>query len=127
MNTNRDKQLEYETFLRWAYGLNQGIHLDRYGDPGGVANTECFTIDNFECVKAATAYAMMIYQKDIFTKLADVPPSERDRLEQYVKDVINAPSLDSISDLITSFNESFVDKYYLRRDGKFFFKNLEDV
>jgi hypothetical protein len=121
MNTNWDQAKEYEGFLRCAFGLKQGIRLKQNGDPAKAADTKSFSSDNLEGVKAATAYAMMIYQNDIAHR-SDVPQSDRNRLNNYVKDVINSSSLEEISDLITGFNESFVNRYYEISDGRIIFK-----
>ncbi|AFZ12947.1 hypothetical protein Cri9333_2069 [Crinalium epipsammum PCC 9333] len=73
MNANQDPAMEYEQFLRWAFGLTQGgIHLD---------------------------------------------------IKKYVEDVINSSSLEEVSNLISSFNTSFVERYYERRNGKATFRN----
>ena len=112
--------MEYESFLRWAFGLPLGIHLDRYGDPAKAADTDSFTLKNLESVKAATAYAMMIYWNDIVAQ-THIPQSDHDKLQNYVKEVLDSSSLDNISNLTTSFNEFFVNKYYKRSNGKITF------
>lgn len=109
MNTEYGSRMEYEHFLRGAFGLQSGILIDRYGDPAGAADTDSFTPNDIEGVKAATAYAMMIYRRDLVNKRA-VPESDHIRLDNFVKAVINSSSLEDISGQITGFNESFVNR-----------------
>lgn len=56
-----NQAMEYESFLRWAFGLPQGIQLEQSGDPAKEADANSFTERNLEGVKAATAYAIKIY------------------------------------------------------------------
>jgi len=119
-----DQEFEYEQFLRWAFGLEKGEPIHRYSDPAGAANAEVFSADNLEVVKASVAYAMMIYRKTILQK-ADIPESEKQRLSNYIIQVINAEILNDISDLITGFNDSIVDRYFHREDGRVSFKGCD--
>ncbi len=75
--------LNYEYFIRMAFGfVATGEMLDRWEDPAGLANTDCFTSDNIAGVKAATGYALEIMSNSVInhlnTKLAD---AEMKRLE----------------------------------------------
>ncbi len=112
-----NQAMEYESFLRWAFGLPQGIHIDQCGDPARETDANSFTERNLEGVKAATAYAMKIYWQNIVDQ-PNVPQSDHDRLKNFVINVINASTLDDISSLIAGFNESFVERYYQRSHGK---------
>lgn len=120
-----DDSLEYESFLRWAFGLQRNIHVDRWGDPAQVADTDFFAENNLEGVKAATAYAMLIYKNDIVNKYSDIPSAEYERLKNFVVNVVRAESVIEVSGLITGFNESFVDRFYIRENGSIIFRSLD--
>lgn len=113
--------LAYENFLRWGFGLPQSFRLDRGGDPAKTADADAFTEENIECVKASTAYAMQIYWQDIDAN-SRPPQPDHDELKNSIIDVINATTLDEISNLISEFEESFVEKYYYRGNGRITFR-----
>lgn len=123
MSDTWDYDLEYEQFLRLAFGIEQRKILSRYDDPAGVANAAEFSPDNLEVVKASVAYAMMVYRKTI-SKKADIQQSDNTRISNYVIKVVNAECLDDISDLITGFNESIVNRYFKIEDGFIDLKNI---
>ena len=112
--------LNYEYFIRMAFGfVATGEMLDRWEDPAGLANTDCFTSDNIAGVKAATGYALEIMSNSVInhlnTKLAD---AEMKRLENFTKQVIDAQDLLTIDRLITDYRNTVVDQYFNINQGK---------
>lgn len=123
MSDTWDYDLEYEQFLRLAFGLEQRKLISRYDDPAGVADADQFSPDNLEVVKVSVAYAMMVYRNTI-RKQADIQQSDNTRFSNYVIKVVNAEYLANISDLITGFNESIVNRYFKIEDGCINLKNI---
>lgn len=117
--------MNYETFLRAAFGYKQGGMLERWGDPAGIANTDSFSLENLAAVKVGTGYAVEILSNSVFNdsgqKLED---AEWSRLERFTERVINAASLIEIDKIITEFRDSVIDKYFDLHDGKMTLKSI---
>ena len=88
--------LRYETFLRRAFGLTKdgkkGI-LDRWGDPAGIADTDIFKERELLTVKIGVGYSMMIFNKYILNNVNELSDSEINRMESYIKKVMDATGL----------------------------------
>lgn len=118
MNTHRDYALEYESFVRYAFGFALGEPVGRGKDPAGLGDTSIFTDDNIASVKAAIIYSMEIFISDVanhkFDTLDDI---ERARLDSFPNSVICAQTLLLICDLINNFNSTVRDRYYRSNNG----------
>lgn len=113
------KALNYETFLRWSFGITNGEMLDRWGDPAGIANTDCFTEDNIDVVKAGTAYAMIITTNYLINNRTEqLEDREWERVEDFHKKVIKAKNILQIDELINNFRETVVSKYFDQKNGQ---------
>lgn len=105
--------MNYELFIRSAFGLALGTRVGRLEDPAAFADTDTFSNSNLPAVKAATGYAIGIYQNNI--KLRD---SEVIQVcEVFLTLTMNAVNVTEILKLITTFNADIIGKYYSRNDG----------
>ena len=122
------KAMNYETFLRSAFGYKEEGFLDRCGDPAGIANTDNFSDENIASVKAGTGYAMQILSNAIINKYSkDIDYDELDRLESFTKRVIDVTSLVEIDEAIHEFRDSVVNKYFEINEGKMMLKVVVEM
>jgi hypothetical protein len=112
--------LNYETFVRTAFGFGTtGEMLDRWGDPAGIANTDCFTDSSIAEVKVAAGYAMEIVANAVLNHVAEnLSDAEMVRLEEFTQKVVDAPDLPTIDGLITDFRSTVIDKYFDISQGR---------
>lgn len=105
--------LEYETFLRKAFGLHSGGMTDRWGDPAGLATTDVFNDRNIPSVKSSVSYAMEIFNQKILNDNHPNGDDEINRLEGYTQQVLSASSINDILELIRSYKSTVLEKYDL--------------
>ena len=118
------RQQKYERFVRTAFGFGTtGEMLDRWGDPAGVATTDCFTDSNIATVKVATGYTMEIMVNAVL-KHVSVSEAETTRLEEFTKKVVEASDLSTIDGLITDFWDTVIDKFFNISSGSITLKKL---
>lgn len=105
--------MNYELFIRSAFGLALGTRVGRLEDPAAFADTDTFSNSNLPAVKAGTGYAIGIYQNNI------KPWSSQsiETCEDFLTRTMNAENITEISNLITTFNAEIIEKYYSRNDG----------
>lgn len=109
--------MHYELLLRRAFGLRDGVLLDRHGDPAALATTDIYSDSNLSRVKAGVGYSFEIFRDDILGKKHDLPDGEQTKIESFTDRVIKAKSIKDISDLIDEYNKSVIDKYYDVNNG----------
>jgi hypothetical protein len=63
-------------------------------------------------VKAATSYAMEIFNSDIREE-NDLPDSDYNLMDQIVKDILSAPDIITVGKLINQYKAAFFKKYNL--------------
>ncbi len=112
--------LNYESFVRTAFGFGTtGSMLERWGDPAGLANTDCFNAKDIAAVKAATAYAMEIMSYAVIEGLeGELSDAEKDQLKEFTRQVIQAPDLKAIDGLISRFNDAVVERRFQFDHGR---------
>ncbi|MDA2236367.1 hypothetical protein CN952_06015 [Bacillus cereus] len=103
--------LRYETFIRRAFGAQDGEMLERWGDPAKMANTDYFSDHHFNEVKATTGYAMLTFNAYI-QQNTDVNPQDSQRMNSIVSDVINASDLTAIATLIDEYVNN-IERVYI--------------
>ena len=119
------KAINYEMFLRTAFGYKQGGLLERCGDPAGIANADSFSQVNLAAVKAGTGYAMEILANSVINDSGqELENAEWNRLEKFTERVINAVSLYKIDVIINDFRDSVIDKYFDINDRKMTLKSI---
>jgi len=107
--------LKYEMFIRNAFELATGKRVERFEDPAAFADTDTFSAGNLPVVKAATGYAMGIYQNNIKGKVGI-----SEACDNLIADVVAATDLKAISGLIKKFSDEIIDTCFDRdrEDGK---------
>lgn len=105
----------YETFIRRAFSLGDTL-IDRSGDPASLANTDIFSERKIDSVKVAIAYSMEIFNSQVENNCS-ISDDESDRLEVFIKQIINAASLQDISTILDSYVETVEYKYFTAKDG----------
>jgi hypothetical protein len=103
--------LEYEWFLRTAFGLTDGCAIDRGADPAGLADYDVFDQDNVDTIKAAVCYSMEAFAGHI-PGGEDLSEEEWGHIARFVPRVIGAPSVAEVVDLIREFWDTVVERFY---------------
>lgn len=108
--------MNYESFIRMAFGLkgNNGVMVDRWGDPAQNANTDHFHDSRLSSVKATVSYAMEIFNTAI---CEEKQIGDNEVFSKFVEDVINAPDLQTIDQLIDDYRNQIIDKYVMINNG----------
>jgi len=104
--------MNYELFIRSAFGLALGTRVGRLEDPAAFADTDTFSNSNLPAVKAGTGYAIGIYQNNMPRSSQSI-----EACEDFLTRTMNAVNITEISNLITTFNAEIIEKYYSRNDG----------
>ncbi|AQM59981.1 hypothetical protein [Clostridium baratii] len=104
----------YEGFIRRAFSLNKSTLIERFGDPAELANTDVFDVDCIEKVKAAVAYSMQIFKKNI-TANNDLSSADIENMDLITQNVINAVDKNTIYNLIVDFDSRYVQPYVTYR------------
>lgn len=108
-----DAAMEYEWFIRTAFGLALDKRVERFEDPAGFADTDTFTNGNLPVVKAATGYAVGIYRNHIKTN----PETINDTCANYLCRIMSAVHVNEIANIIQEFNAEVVEQCFDRVDG----------
>lgn len=106
---NKMDELRYETFIRGAFKRALGREIGRFEDPAGLANADYARSDSYLAnVKAATSYAMYIYQNQL-VEVLNAPLSEEhaSRLETLPQDVLNAATVTGVVQYIEEFKSTY--------------------
>ena len=93
--------LDYEIFIRSAFGYANKRNIERFDDPAGLADTDIYSDKNIENIKAATSYSIGIFLNGVNS--GDT---------SYIKKIINAHSIKNISTIIDEFKNNFISKHY---------------
>lgn len=109
--------MQFETFIRRAFGLKEGQMLERWGDPAALANTDQFSEGNISAVKVGIGYSFEILSTEIFNKVEDIDDSEYKRIEQFTDRVVAAENLKQISEIIKEYVNTVEEKYFQSNDG----------
>jgi len=108
-----DAAMYYELFIRSAFGLANGVRVGRLEDPAAFADTDTFSNGNLPVVKAATGYAMGVYQNNLKIRSAEVV----DSCDAFIAAVVAAGDVAAVSEQINTFSEQIIEQYYDRNDG----------
>lgn len=86
--------MRYELFIRGAFGSE----VERMGDPAQLAEAGLFNISaEINKIKAATAYAMVIYKNNS-------RDTDSERMEEFIDEVMYATDFEQIDSIIREFN-----------------------
>lgn len=99
----------YERLVKGAFVYKLGM----YDDPAGLAKSGCYTEDKIDEVKCAAAYSVKILNNGI-AQNHSIAEGELQRLESYIKNIINSNELDEVGELISEYVDSVKSKYYLQ-------------
>lgn len=105
-----EKAREYEHFIRGAFEKSLNQSIERRRDPAGLADADTFKTQNINRVKAAVAYAMEIFNYEIFEE-NDLSDEEYNLMNELVTNIIEAGELNTISDTIDKYKAVFFKKY----------------
>lgn len=109
-------RMGYELLIRGAFKYKLGNDIGRGGDPGGLADADCFSDNTLVIAKIGVAYAFSIYINDVINK-CDVIDDENARLDGFLERVLDINSIDGLSDIIDEFMNTVFDRYYTQSDG----------
>jgi len=108
----------YEYFVCKAFGFPDKM-IDKQKDPAGLANATLMNEQELDKVKVGTAYSMQIFISNILEKkLNQMDDSEHDRIESFFSNVVQATDIETIDKLITGFNDTVIDMYYDKNNGR---------
>ncbi|MBF0611591.1 MAG: hypothetical protein HQL55_10755 [Magnetococcales bacterium] len=110
--------LKYEDFMRRAFGLalNDGIMIERWGDPAKWADTDVFEYENINKVKAGLIYAIGIICSEVKEHKCDA------LCDEYINNIAKAKSKTDILQIIKSFDDHVGKMYFEIRDGRMYLK-----
>ncbi len=102
---------EYERFMRFAFGLQNGCPIGQGEDPAGLADNDVFDDDNLDSIKVGVGYAMEIVANNIPSP-ADLSDDEWDRIGDFVTKVLHGNSASVIAELIKEYWSTVIKTYY---------------
>lgn len=108
------KQLDYENFIRDAFGQSSGTLVDRWGDPASFANTDSFNNDNLSNVKYAVGYSMGIFRNMIYSQGMGISDQDHDYIDGFADRLMQCQDIDCIHDLIKEFENNVVNTFMPR-------------
>lgn len=109
--------LNYEKFVLRAFGY-PNKELERHGDPAGLADADYFADSYLDKVKIATGYSMEILNRDIRKKFGEILTEKDDEdLEDYITSLMKANNVKQVNELIVSYANKIIDKYYHIKEG----------
>ena len=104
----------YEEILRNAFSYITKNHIDRYGDPAKLADTDMYYLGNIDRVKIGLGYAMEI----LFSELReDVDDNEINRFNGFSHRLIQSQTLNDIEAIMNDFNTTVFQIYYNMEKG----------
>lgn len=94
--------LEYEFFVRKAFGVSA-----KGDDPAGLAVADyfnsAFDTASLNKIKIGTAYAIAIYNNQYSELKALRDPSDYERMDQFMADILHAKNVNDVGEIIESY------------------------
>jgi hypothetical protein len=115
-NQHDDPQAVYEDLVKHAFSYASGSLIGTGCDPARLGVASAFRDDGIPAVKGATIYSIEILTYPIVTKVV-LDDSERNRLDNYARHVLNAPALLDIYNIIQDFNATVIEVYFENKGG----------
>jgi len=108
--------MDYELFVRSAFGYKTGEMPGRGGDPARIAEADWFRHDDIAKVKIGAGYAIEIYAGDVLNN-CEVDDREWNRIEGFTTRVLESDSVGDIATIIDEFKTTVLDQYYTTGEG----------
>lgn len=110
-------ELEYEYFVRNAFGYSLKTEIDRSGDPARCGDADNFHNEQLSSVIAGASYSMSIYISDIINSCNNTE-EEDERINTFLNRVIACRNVQEVGDVLDDFNRNVFSRYYTQSEGK---------
>lgn len=109
-----DCRMEYELFIRRAFGMALGDMPGRGADPAGLADADYFSkySGNLNDVKIGLGYAVRIYGHQLELKDQDAYAKESDFIDGWIDAVMNAGTFEELCEKIEEFKTRILGVYF---------------